>query len=245
MNPTDPGLLMAMTGGILSFLSPCVLPLVPGYLSYISGYSVEALREGRRSVRRTLRLLWQTGMFVLGFTVVFMILGGAMGWLGQSLLAYRRPAEVVGGGLIVGFGVFLSGLYRPDFLMREFRPQLGESSSGSGSILMGMSFGMGWTPCVGPILGAILTVAGMEQSAGRGALLLFVYSMSLGVPFLLSALLVDRALVEVKKIGPWLGWLERMGGVILIGVGILIMTGNFTLLAVWLTRAFPVLLDFG
>ncbi|MFB6356989.1 MAG: cytochrome c biogenesis CcdA family protein [bacterium] len=236
---------MAMAGGILSFLSPCVLPLVPGYLSYISGYSVESLKNGERSVKRTIRLLWQTGLFVLGFTVVFMILGGAMGWLGQSLLSYRRPAEIVGGALVIGFGVFLSGLYRPEFLMREFRPQMGESSSGSGSILMGMSFGLGWTPCVGPILGAILTLAGMEQSAGQGALLLFVYSMSLGVPFLLSALLVDLTLAGAKRIGPWLEWLERTGGVVLIGVGVLIMTGQFTLLALWLTRAFPFLLNFG
>ncbi|MFB6345898.1 MAG: cytochrome c biogenesis CcdA family protein, partial [bacterium] len=163
-------------------MSPCVLPLVPGYLSYISGYSVESLKQNEQDRMRPLRIAWQTALFILGFTLVFMALGGAAGWIGEIFLAYRRSAEIVAGLFIIGFGIFLTGLYRPQFMVREFRPQWGESSSGTGSLYMGMSFGLRWTPCVGPVLATILTLAGMEQNAGRGAILLFVYSLSLGIP---------------------------------------------------------------
>lgn len=242
---SEVGVWTAILGGILSFLSPCVLPLVPGYLSYISGYSVESMKSGMGSTRRRLFLAWQTLMFILGFTVVFMIFGGAMGWLGERLLDYSRGIEVVAGLFIVAFGFFLLGVYRPDWLMRESRSQWGTEATSTGSFLMGFSFGFGWTPCIGPILGSILSVAAVQQSALQGASLLYVYSMSLGIPFLVTALLFDFLADGMSRFHGVLPWMERIGGVILIIVGVLITVGQFSLLAGWLTRAMPFLLEFG
>lgn len=245
VQPREITWMLAAAGGVISFLSPCVLPLVPGYLSYISGYSVEALKENVGSRRRTGRLVWQTVLFILGFTAVFMLLGGVVGGLGELFFFYRRPLEIMAGLLVIFFGVFLTGLYRPEFLEREFRPAPDDPGSGTGSLLVGASFGFGWTPCVGPILAAVLALAGTSGDAGRGALLLLIYSLGLGVPFLLTALLFDRALSWFDSMKRWLTWLERTGGIVLIGVGTLITLGQFNRIAGWLTRAFPVLLEFG
>lgn len=245
IQPHEVSWFLAVAGGILSFLSPCVLPLVPGYLSYLSGYSLESMREGEPSRVRTGRLVWQTFLFVLGFTTVFLILGGVAGALSEWFFVYRRELEIAAGLLVVFFGVFLTGLYRPAVLEREFRPGSNPSSGGTGSYLIGASFGFGWTPCVGPILAAVLALAGAGGSAERGLLLLTAYSMGLGIPFLLTALLVDRTVDLLKSHKKWLGGLERVGGIVLIGVGCLILLGRFERLAGWLTQAFPTLLAFG
>lgn len=237
--------MLAAAGGVISFLSPCVLPLVPGYLSYISGYSVEALKNNDGSGTRTGRLVWQTVLFIAGFTAVFMLLGGVAGGLGELFFSYRRPLEITAGLLVIFFGVFLTGLYRPAFLEREFRPTPDHPGSGTGSLLIGASFGFGWTPCIGPILAAILALAGTGGDTTRGAFLLLVYSLGLGIPFLLTALLFDRALGWFDSMKRWLDWLSRSGGLILIGVGTLITLGRFNRIAEWLTRTFPFLLEFG
>lgn len=245
VQPHELSWFLAVAGGILSFLSPCVLPLVPGYLSYLSGYSVESLKEGESSFHRTGRLVWQTFLFVLGFTTVFMALGGVVGGLSEWFLAYRRVLEVVAGLLVVFFGVFLTGLYRPSVLEREFRPGNQQGSSGTASYFIGASFGFGWTPCVGPILAAILALAGAGGEADRAILLLTVYSMGLGIPFLLTALLFDKALDFFGFAKQWLNLLERTGGAILIGVGALIVLGRFEVIAGWLTNVFPMLMELG
>lgn len=245
IQPHEVSWFLAVVGGILSFLSPCVLPLVPGYLSYISGYSVESLKKGESSLTRTGRLVWQTVLFILGFTTVFMLLGGVAGGLSEWFFTYRRGLEIAAGLLVMFFGVFLTGLYRPALLEREFRPETSSSSGGTGSYLIGASFGFGWTPCVGPILAAILALAGAGGDAERGALLLAAYSMGLGIPFLLTALLFDRVMSLLGSARPWLQTLERIGGAILIGAGLLILLGQFEVLAGWLTEIFPFLLEFG
>lgn len=194
VQPDQLNLFLAMIGGVLSFLSPCVLPLVPGYLSYISGFSVESLKQGQTSWRRTGQLIWQTLLFIMGFTVVFMALGGVLGALGSWFFAYRRGLEMLAGLLIISFGIFLAGVYRPSILRREFRPLSDKKSTGSASFFIGAAFGFGWTPCVGPILGAILALASTGGGAMHGALLLSVYSFGLGIPFLITALAYNYAL---------------------------------------------------
>lgn len=245
VQPGQLNLLLAMLGGVLSFLSPCVLPLVPGYLSYISGFSVDSLKQGRSSWRQTGQLVWQTLLFVLGFTVIFMTLGGVLGGVGDLFFAYQRALEVTAGLLIILFGVFLAGLYRPAFLQREFRPLSDEDSTGSASFFVGAAFGFGWTPCVGPILGAILALAGSGGDALRGAVLLGAYSFGLGLPFLATALLYNYALSVFGSGKRWLGYLERAGGLILIGAGGLILAGQFGRIAETLADWFPILLEFG
>jgi cytochrome c-type biogenesis protein len=245
VQPSQLNVLIALLGGVLSFLSPCVLPLVPGYLSFVSGFSVESLRSGQSNLKRSGRLIWQTLLFILGFTVVFMLLGGVVGGLSEWFFAYRRGLEIVAGALIIFFGIFLTGIYRPALLEREFRPTTDNGGSGAASFFVGASFGFGWTPCVGPILGAILALAGTGGDATRGAMLLGVYSLGLGIPFVLTALLFDYALGWFEAAKRWLHWLERLGGAILIVAGILIVSGQFERLAGLLTEMFPVLLTFG
>lgn len=233
------GLVAAFVAGVVSFLSPCVLPLIPGYLSFMTGLTSTELADS--DAHRTGDLLVPALLFVLGFSLVFVGLGASASVLGRFLSQHHAIIEKVAGIVVVLFGVLMLGIVKIPGLYGEARFDLARARSfGRGAgIVMGMAFAAGWTPCVGPILGSILLLASATGSAARGALLLFAYSMGLGVPFLLVALLFARA-------APLLRWLNRhslivnrVAGIVLIAVGVLIFSGKFTLIASWLTRFVP------
>jgi len=239
-------ILGAFIAGLLSFLSPCVLPLVPAYLSYISGVSVDALRQssnGNRSMRRTaiLQSLW----FILGFSLVFIALGASATWLGQWLLANMGILGKIAGLIIFIFGLHYTGLIRIPFLMMEARldTQTVNARSGLGALMLGSAFAFGWTPCIGPILGAILAVASAQQHITQGILLLVAYSFGLAIPFLLAALATDSFLNWSQRFKQHLHTIEIISGCLLMLVGALIFLGSFSLLASWLIQYFPWLAD--
>lgn len=232
--PTGLGLAVAFVGGLLSFLSPCVLPLVPSYIGFITGMSLDEVSTRRRTA------LLHALLFVLGFSLVFLLLGASATVLGRALRYYQEWIQRVGGLLIIVFGLYCLGVLRLGFLQQERRVHLQDKPVGYlGSLLVGMAFAAGWTPCIGPILGAIYTLAAGQQSVGRGMLLLGAYSAGLAVPFLLAAVAVDRFLDWFQKFRRYLPWVMRASGVLLIFVGVLMMTGQFTLLAGWLKGLTP------
>jgi cytochrome c-type biogenesis protein len=227
-------ILIALLGGILSFLSPCVLPLVPSYLGFITGLGAEQMRS-----RRHVAML-HAALFVLGFSLVFMLLGAGATALGQTLKFYREWITRAGGVLIIFFGLYLLGVFRLRFLQLEKRLQLEEKPVGYlGTVLVGVAFGAGWTPCLGPVLGGILTLAATEADFQKGMLLLGAYSAGLAIPFLLAAWAVESFFEWFARFRKYLPWVQRASGVLLILVGVLLITGEFTRLAGWLQRLTP------
>jgi cytochrome c-type biogenesis protein len=231
---------LAFVAGLISFLSPCVLPLLPAYLSFMTGLTTAELAGDDRS---TARVLVPALLFVAGFSLVFIALGATASVLGQLLVHYRDIAEKVAGVVVIAFGVLMLGIIKVPWLYGEARVEMGKARSfgKAAAFVMGMAFAAGWTPCVGPVLGGILTVAGASGSVGQGALLLLTYSAGLGVPFLLVALLFGR-------VRPLLSWLSRhalivnrVAGVVLVLVGLLILTGRLALLGTLLSRFIPTL----
>lgn len=234
----DPTLLVAMFAGLVSFLSPCVLPLIPAYLTFITGASLEELtgEEGTKSPE----ILRHGILFVAGFSLVFILMGGSAGFLGSFLLTFSRLFEVVGGAFLILFGLLLTDLIRLPWANREWRVHVRNRPAGNvGTFAAGTVFGFGWTPCIGPILGAILTLAAAGESPLQGMALLSAYSAGLAIPFLLAAVGLSRFLSLRKRIGPWLPWIQRVSGAILIIFGILLLTGEFTRLAAMLAGMTP------
>ena len=238
------GLVVAFTAGLLSFLSPCVLPLVPSYATFITGMTVDQLADADRASARTRRVVVLHGLlFVAGFTTVFLLLGASATFLGALFRYVSRGVEVGGGILLVAFGLALLGVLRVPGLGREWRYHFGsERPMGlAGTFLIGITFGAGWTPCIGPVLGGILTLAATRTSLAEGMGLLAVYSAGLAIPFLLSTVLLGQFLGAFRRIRPFLPWIERLSGAMLVGVGILLLTGNFStlsaLLAGWTPEA--------
>jgi cytochrome c-type biogenesis protein len=234
------GLAVAFAAGLLSFLSPCVLPLIPSYVTFITGMSLDDLTERREGTRRSRTILVHGSLFVLGFTLVFVTLGASATFLG-SLFAYAsRWVERVGGVLLIVFGLYLVGALRVPGMAREWRMHLGDKPLGYlGTVLVGVTFGAGWTPCIGPVLGGILTLAATRESLGDGMGLLLVYSAGLAIPFLAAALLLDRFLGGMRKMGPWFPWVSRISGALLIVLGLLLLTGTFTTLSSMLMQWTP------
>lgn len=225
---------VALAAGLLSFLSPCVLPLIPSYVGFLTGMSVEELEEHRGLALK--HSLW----FVAGFSLVFVLLGASASALGSLLQASQVWIGRVGGVLIILFALYLLGVLRPAFMMRERRLHLGTKPLGYlGSAVVGVAFGAAWTPCVGPILGAILTLAAARASVTEGMLLLGVYALGLAVPFLLTAVALERFLAWFKRFRPYIVWVERVSGVVLLLLGVLLLTDRFTLLAGYLQGLTP------
>ena len=227
-------LFSAFVGGVLSFLSPCVLPLVPSYLGFLTGMTAEEMQADRRRV--FVHALW----FVAGFSIIFVLLGATASALGSLLQQYQTWIARIGGVILILFGLYLLGVIRPAFLMRERRLQLADKPIGYlGSAFVGVAFGAAWTPCIGPILGAILTLAAAQASVAQGTFLLFVYALGLAIPFLLTALALDRFLTWFKRFRQYIVWVERIAGIMLIILGVLLLTDRFTLLAGYLQRLTP------
>ncbi len=231
---SEAGLFSAFVGGVLSFLSPCVLPLVPSYLGFLTGMTAEEMQVDRRRV--FVHALW----FVAGFSVIFVILGATASALGSLLQQYQTWIARIGGVILILFGLYLLGVIKPAFLMRERRLQLADKPLGYlGSAFVGVAFGAAWTPCIGPILGAILTLAAAQASVAHGTFLLFVYALGLAIPFLLTALALERFLTWFKRFRQYIVWVERIAGIMLVILGVLLLTDRFTLLAGYLQRLTP------
>lgn len=233
------GIAAAFIAGLISFLSPCVLPLVPGYLSYISDQSLDDVERRIFSSER-LAILGLSFCFVLGFSLVFVLLGTGMNVLGGALIRYKSEANIVAGLIVIVFGLFAAGFVNWPWLQREFRfhGDLKGGRAASAGVL-GVAFGFGWTPCIGPILGSILTVAATSPSAGTS--LLLIYSLGLGVPFLVAALFTDwflHHMGKARRAGPVL---HKIAGLLLIVMGVAMMTGYLSTFSYWLLDTFPVL----
>jgi len=223
----------AFLAGLISFLSPCVLPLVPGYISLISGASVETLQEADRKLLRS--VMFNSFTFILGFSVVFISLGAVATSVGQLTHRFHRELMVVGGLIILIFGLHLTGIFKINALYSDKRLHgIKGGATPVGAFLVGFAFAFGWTPCIGPILGAILLIAGSQETVFKGISLLAVYSLGLAVPFLLTSLGVNRFLAFYSKFRRHLHTVEVISGVLLIAFGLLIATGNFTRLSSYL-----------
>jgi cytochrome c-type biogenesis protein len=233
------GVLVAFSAGLFSFLSPCVLPLFPSYLSFITGMSVADLSADLTAAARR-RVLLHATTFVLGFSLVFVALGASFSAAGQLLFQYRDTIRIAGGVLIVIFGLYIAGLFKVALLGRTQQWQIREKPAGYiGSFLVGVTFAIGWTPCVGPILGAILSLAGTAETVERGVGLLVAYSAGLGVPFLLSALALGSFLRFFRRYRPFIPVVERGAGVLLIVVGVLVVTNYYVILNSWAISLTP------
>ncbi len=232
--PENLGFFVAFAAGVLSFLSPCVLPLVPSYLGFLTGMTLEEM-SGRRRMAMIHALL-----FVFGFALIFVILGASATALGSALKYYQVWLQRVGGVLIILFGLYAMGVFKFRFLQVEQRVHLDRKPIGYlGSVLVGMAFAAGWTPCIGPILGAILGMAATKGDVGQGMALLGAYSAGLAVPFLAAAWAMEAFLDWFQKFRKYLPWVMRASGVLLIFVGLLMVTGEFTRLAGWLQGLTP------
>jgi cytochrome c-type biogenesis protein len=236
VNEVEVGVFIAFTAGIFSFLSPCVLPLVPSYLTFVTGMSLEDLQEGVD--RKT--TFAHSLLFVVGFSSIFIMLGASASFLGQFFRAYEVWITRIGGVVIVLLGMHLAGLFRMTPLLREKRLHLNDKPAGYlGTLGVGVAFGAGWTPCIGPALGAILTYGMAQDTMWAGVGLLTVYSLGLAIPFLLASLALDWFLQTFQKFRAWIPVVEKASGVLLILLGILLLTGQFTLLASWLSQYTP------
>lgn len=238
-------MMAALFAGTISFLSPCVLPLVPGYVSYIAGHSALArASDGTATLR--LHAVALSLCFVLGFSTIFVLLGASATALGQLLLAYRHELSIVGGVVVIGFGLFALGLVRPSWLLRDLH--FAVPAAGGGPIAayaLGMAFAFGWSPCIGPILGAILTMSATSTSVANGIALLGVYSIGLGVPFLLAAAFTDGLVARLRSIGRAGRVLQWVAGGVMIAMGAAMITGYLSAFSFWLLETFPALSAIG
>lgn len=232
----------ALAGGLLSFFSPCVLPMVPAYISYMTGLSVDRMKSARadKKTEESLRPLLYSLFFVLGFSTVFVALGASASILGRFLLSNSTLLAKVGGGIIILFGLHYMGLFRIRILNLEARLNPKEKPPGiAGAYVMGLAFAFGWTPCIGPILAGILTLAGTQETLGEGITLLSVYSAGLGIPFILAGLAINKYFSFFSKIKAHFRKVEIVSGSLLIVVGAMIITGEFARLSVWMLEMFP------
>lgn len=238
----DIGYLAAFGGGALSFLSPCVLPLVPPYLCYMAGVSIEDFRQDDAQVSAPARsaLLVSSIVFVLGFSTVFVALGAGASSIGGLLRAWQQPLAIAAGLVIIVMGLNFLGVVRIPLLSREARFNgAGKPASLLATYVMGLAFAFGWTPCIGPVLGPILTLAGGTSTVGEGALLLAVYSLGLGVPFIIAALFSGAFMRFAAKFRPQLGRVEKVMGGLLVVAGLLFVTGGLQWTSYWLLETFP------
>lgn len=236
---SDVGIMAAFLGGAISFLSPCVLPLAPGYVSYIAGQSIGPNDSGPTMSAR-MRSLMLSLYFVVGFSTVFVALGAGANLLGGALLRWKNELSIVGGLFVVIFGLLMMGVFRTSFFLRDTRINIAAKGGNPfGAYLLGLAFAFGWTPCIGPVLGSILTVS--ATSGANGMALLAIYSAGLGVPFLLLAVFTSELSGFIGRLGSAGRWLYRIAGGIMVLMGIGLMTGQITRLAFWLLEAFPVL----
>ena len=235
-------MLIAAAFGLLSFLSPCVLPIVPPYLAFMSGVSMGQMREGQsRSA-----LLKAAIFFVLGLSTVFLILAITVNRMASSFLQYQDLISKFSGIIIIVFGLHFLGLFRIGFLQREIRLSANSNQTTAlSAYILGLAFAFGWSPCLGPALSAILSMVASEANLSRGLVLMFAYALGLGLPFILAAYFVERFIGAGQKMRKWMPVVEKVMGALLIIVGLMMFMGSFTDFAFWLNQTFPILQKFG
>jgi cytochrome c-type biogenesis protein len=237
----------ALVAGILSFVSPCVLPLVPPYLCYIGGVSLDQLTGGEGSERVARhRIAFSALAFVLGFSTIFILLGATASVLGRLVASQLGVLSIVAGGVIIAMGLHFLGVFKIGLMHRQARLELRNHPAGPiGAYFVGLAFAIGWTPCIGPVLAAILAVAGSEQTVTRGAVLLAAYSLGLGLPFILAGFFAGSFMHFMRRFRGHVGSVEKVMGALLVLTGILFITGHMTTFSFWLLNTFPGLAQFG
>jgi cytochrome c-type biogenesis protein len=236
----------AFLAGLISFVSPCVLPLVPPYLCYLAGVSLDQLTGDAPTDVKRRTVFFSSLTFVFGFSTVFIALGAGASAIGQFVRSYMDILSVVGGIIIIIMGLHFLGVFRIGLLHRQARMEVRNHKVGpAGSYLMGLAFGFGWTPCIGPVLSVILGVAGTRDTVGAGALLLAVYSLGLGIPFIAAGLFAGPFMRWMKRNRGHLGKVEKAMGGLLVLTGILFVTGHITTIAFWMLSMFPALATLG
>jgi len=227
--------LVAFTAGLISFLSPCILPMIPSYLAFITGISLEELSQDQNLKKVRKSVITNSLFFILGFSILFIALGASATFIGKFLAKNIRWFEIIGGALVVILGLHFAGVFKLKFLERERKIHLEKKPLGLiGTVLVGMAFGAGWTPCVGPILGSILTMAAATQDIAKGIVLLISYSIGLGIPFLLTGLLIHKFFEYFKTVRKYFRVITLVGGILLVIIGVLLITGYFTTISSFL-----------
>lgn len=233
-------LLMAFSAGLLSFLSPCVLPVIPSYVSYITGISFEDLTGGQDRGRIRKITITNSLFFIAGFSFIFVMLGASSSFLGRFLSDHQEAIRKIGGAMIVIFGLYIAGILRIGFLSGDKRLHLQNKPAGLlGTFLVGAAFAAGWTPCIGPVLGSILIYASTTDSVATGMGLLSVYALGLGIPFLITSIAINTALSYFKRINRYMRAISLVTGLLLVVVGILLFTGDFSLLTQYMIKTIP------
>jgi len=232
---------IAFLAGFISFLSPCVLPLIPGYISYISGTSFDKLVEKKKNL-----IIIKTIFFTLGFSLVFITLGSTASFIGKFFLVNSNIFRIIAGVIIIFFSLHLIGILNFNFMNKDIRIFTDQYSSNmTFPLLVGVAFGFGWTPCIGPILGSILTLAALEENISKGILLLSFYSLGLAIPFIISGVLIDKFLLFSKTFRKYLSNITKVGGAILLLTGIAILTNQLQILGFFILEYFPSLGNIG
>ena len=230
----------AFVAGFFSFLSPCILPIIPPYLCFITGLSLDQITEKSRTSSTVMKIFFSALAFVMGFSVVFILLGASATLLGEKLSEYFDILKYPAGAIIILMGLHFLGIFRIGFLYKQAKIDVEKKPAGLiGSFFVGLAFAFGWTPCVGPVLSTILFVAGAEESASQGAALLAAYSAGIGIPFLLAAVFASAFMSFMKKFAKHLSTVEKIMGVMLVITGILIMTGYMQEIGLFLQRVLP------
>jgi cytochrome c-type biogenesis protein len=233
-------LLAAFAAGFLSFVSPCVLPLIPGYISFVSGISVDEMRGDTAPAASRLQVFLTSLAFVIGFSIVFVALGASATAIGKLMFAKLPLLSKIAGGILIVFGLHTMGVFRLAFLETEKRVHSQRKPAGPlGAMLVGIAFAFGWTPCIGPILGGILAIAGSKSTVSEGITLLAVYSLGLGIPFLLTSLAINQFFSAAKRIRKHYHAIEVASGALLIAIGLLIVTGQLTIITRYLQPYLP------
>ena len=234
---TNISIFVAFSAGFLSFVSPCVLPLVPSFVTYITGLTFEDITSSKDKSRVRYITITNSLAFIGGFSSIFILLGASATFIGEALLAYQDIIQKIGGALIVLLGLYIMGVIKLNFLSSEKKFHIENKPAGFiGSFLVGMAFAAGWTPCVGPILGTILLYASTTGSAAKGMGLLAVYSLGLGLPFLISALAINTFIATFKVMTRYMRWINILSVVFLIFVGIMIFTDSLTFITSWFQK---------
>ena len=232
-------LIVALGAGLISFLSPCVLPLIPGYISYISGNSLNELIE-----KKNVNLI-PIVLFTIGFSIVFIIFGAASTFLGQVLLQNSNELRIIAGLIIIILSLHIIGVLNIKFLNYEKRIQTNSNTNFYSPVLIGMAFAFGWTPCIGPILGSILALASIEETLSRAVILLISYSLGLAIPFILSGYLIQRFLLFSKNFKKNINLISKIGGITLLITGVLILTNQLQAIGFYIIEIFPFMQKFG
>ena len=232
---------IAFVAGLVSFLSPCVLPLIPGYISYISGTSFDKINDKKRNL-----VVIKTIFFTLGFSFIFIALGSTASFIGKFFLSNSNIFRITAGIIIVLFSIQLIGIFNFNFMNKDIRIFTKQYSNNLAfPLLVGAAFGFGWTPCIGPILGSIITLAALEENIDKGILLLSFYSLGLAIPFVISGVLIDKFLLFFKSFRKYLSNITKVAGVILLLTGIAILTGQLQTLGFFILELFPALENIG